>query len=243
MVLIIKKGFKNMNQPLLIAHRGYSQVALENTMAAFKAAAKAGFQAIETDIHLTKDRVFVIHHDEDLSRIYRKDLVISKACHFKIFWSTIFNGYSKRLCTLKDYLKLCRKHQITAVIELKVPFSKVEIEKLLHFVKKDLKKVVFISFYPENLSLLRKCGYIGPMQILSFQPINEPLFDLAMDLNADIDIHHNLATQAVIEKSHGLGITVNVWTVDDKEKATTLMGHGVDMITTNGILASDLAVA
>lgn len=232
-----------MNQPLLIAHRGYSQVTQENTMAAFKAAAKAGFEAIETDIHLTKDRVFVIHHDEDLARIYRKDLVISKTSYFKLFWATIFFGYSKRLCTLKDYLKLCRKHEITAVIELKVPFNKNEIEKLLHFVRKDLKKIIFISFYPENLSLLRQCNYTGPMQILSFQPIDQSLFDLALELKADIDIYHGLATQAIVEKSHGLGITVNVWTVDDKEKAIILIDHGVDMITTDGILTTDLDAA
>ncbi|KAI0202024.1 PLC-like phosphodiesterase [Astrocystis sublimbata] len=56
--------------PQTIGHRGFKAAAPENTMAAFKAAAEAGVDAIETDLHLTRDGVVVLCHDETLLRCY-----------------------------------------------------------------------------------------------------------------------------------------------------------------------------
>ena len=54
---------------LLIAHRGYSGKAPENTMAAFKLALAAGAKAMELDVHQTKDGRLVVIHDGDLKRV------------------------------------------------------------------------------------------------------------------------------------------------------------------------------
>src|SRR5262245_8440846 len=56
-------------RPLAIAHRGGATLAAENTISAFKAAAAAGADAIETDVRLTRDGVPVCVHDPDLSRL------------------------------------------------------------------------------------------------------------------------------------------------------------------------------
>ena len=48
--------------PQTIAHRGYKALYPENTMGAFKGAVECGANAIETDIHLTKDGVVVLSH-------------------------------------------------------------------------------------------------------------------------------------------------------------------------------------
>ena len=52
-------------KPLCIAHRGKHDKYFENTLNAFKMAAQGEFFGIETDIHLTKDNYWVIHHDPD----------------------------------------------------------------------------------------------------------------------------------------------------------------------------------
>jgi glycerophosphoryl diester phosphodiesterase len=57
------------NKPLWISHRGYKAHAAENTGAAFSAAVKMGFSALETDLRLTKDRQLVLIHDPTLSRL------------------------------------------------------------------------------------------------------------------------------------------------------------------------------
>ncbi|KAI0450271.1 PLC-like phosphodiesterase [Xylaria acuta] len=56
--------------PQTIGHRGFKAAAPENTMAAFKAATEAGVDALETDLHLTRDGVVVLCHDETLQRCY-----------------------------------------------------------------------------------------------------------------------------------------------------------------------------
>jgi glycerophosphoryl diester phosphodiesterase len=54
------------SQPLKIAHRGGTGLWPENTMAAFRNAIAIGAEGIELDVHLTKDNVLVVHHDESL---------------------------------------------------------------------------------------------------------------------------------------------------------------------------------
>lgn len=53
---------------LNIAHRGFSEKFPENTLAAFKAALELGVDMIELDVHLSKDRHVVVHHDDTLGR-------------------------------------------------------------------------------------------------------------------------------------------------------------------------------
>ena len=54
---------------MLIAHRGGSMEAPENTLQAFEHALKAGAQFLETDVRITKDDCMILCHDEDLQRI------------------------------------------------------------------------------------------------------------------------------------------------------------------------------
>ncbi len=56
------------NRPIVIAHRGASSEAPENTLAAFRAAISAGAQFIEFDYHHTSDAVPIVIHDELLDR-------------------------------------------------------------------------------------------------------------------------------------------------------------------------------
>ena len=55
-------------RPLAFAHRGGARLWPENTLEAFRGALAAGFRYIETDLHMTRDGVIVIHHDERLER-------------------------------------------------------------------------------------------------------------------------------------------------------------------------------
>ena len=59
---------------LMIAHRGASGYAPENTMAAFRLALDMGAKAVELDVHQTRDHELVVIHDEDLKRVGKKKL-------------------------------------------------------------------------------------------------------------------------------------------------------------------------
>lgn len=65
-------------RPLLIAHRGYTPKAPENTLASFRAAAQLGFWAIETDVHRTLDGVLVCCHNHSLKKMYGADMKIEE---------------------------------------------------------------------------------------------------------------------------------------------------------------------
>ena len=62
----------------IIAHRGYSDLAPENTLPSFDLAIKKGFNIFELDIQLTKDKVPIVFHDYDLNRICGLNLKINE---------------------------------------------------------------------------------------------------------------------------------------------------------------------
>ncbi|RDW62681.1 hypothetical protein BP5796_10983 [Coleophoma crateriformis] len=78
--------------PQAIAHRGYKAEHPENTMGAFRGAVKTGSHAIETDLHISRDGVVVLSHDDTLKRCFGKDEKV-----IDCDWS-----YLKTLKTLKE---------------------------------------------------------------------------------------------------------------------------------------------
>lgn len=59
------------SRPLVFAHRGGSRIAPENTIAAFDRGLEAGADGLELDVHLSRDRIVVVHHDARLDRTTR----------------------------------------------------------------------------------------------------------------------------------------------------------------------------
>jgi len=64
-------------RPLVVAHRGASALAPENTLAAFTRAIDDGAEGIEFDVRLAKDNVAVVFHDSTLSRTAKRDARLS----------------------------------------------------------------------------------------------------------------------------------------------------------------------
>ncbi|KAI4140197.1 MAG: hypothetical protein LQ340_007911 [Diploschistes diacapsis] len=72
-----KKNKDGSALPQIIAHRGFRAQYPENTMLSFRSAVAAGAEAIETDMHLTKDNVAVLSHDSSLKRCFGKNQLIA----------------------------------------------------------------------------------------------------------------------------------------------------------------------
>lgn len=109
---------------MIIAHRGASKYAPENTMAAFKIAYDDGADAIETDVHLTKDFVPIIMHDEDVKRTTNGKGLIKDLTYNQI--SSLDNGSwfnksfsNERIPTLEKFLQWAYKKNIRINLELK----------------------------------------------------------------------------------------------------------------------------
>ena len=163
------------NNVKMIAHRGLSGLEKENTAVAFVAAGNKSFYGIETDIHLTKDNVFVISHDAHTGRVSPvkfniKDLTYSELKKIDLydFESNETKPYLK-YPTLKDYLTICKKYEKHCVIEMKPEFSPKEIQKLLDEIYEvnKLENTTLISFNLTNLKRVRRINKTIPLQYLT----------------------------------------------------------------------------
>lgn len=77
----------------MVAHRGVSGLELENTNAAFVAAGNRSYLGMETDVHVTADGKYVLHHDNNTSRLSDIDICIEESSYDELI--------KIRLCTNK----------------------------------------------------------------------------------------------------------------------------------------------
>lgn len=121
-------------QPQCIAHRGYKAVNPENSILAFRSAIEVGAQAIETDIHLTKDETVVLSHDPTLKRCFGrsekivdctweeiKDLKTTRAPHVPM----------PRLLDLMDLLSEPGNGEIWCLLDIKMDNDAESVMRLI----------------------------------------------------------------------------------------------------------------
>ncbi|MBR4880200.1 MAG: hypothetical protein IKU13_10295 [Clostridia bacterium] len=227
----------------MVAHRGLSGIERENTNPAFVAAGNRSYWGIETDVHKTSDGQFVIIHDETTERVTEgrininveenpydavKDIVLPDK-------DGSLNRQDIRIPLLIDYIRICKKYEKIAVLELKNPFEEADIVKIIEIIKEEeyLDSVTFISFDLNNCIILRKLLPQQSIQWLTSKEIDETAMANLLDNNLDLDVYYKRLTKELIEKLHSHNIVVNCWTVDDKDAAEELIGWGVDIITSN----------
>jgi glycerophosphoryl diester phosphodiesterase len=225
----------------LIAHRGASGLERENTCAAFVAAGNRSYFGIETDIHKTLDGKFVVYHDDTTQRLTEVDWEV-EACTLEQLHTLRLKDLDDKIRndlimpTLQEYLRICKKYEKIAVLELKnsVPFQPEDIRTITEIVREEgwLEHMVFISFQLDNLRCLRELLPEQPLQYLARTLSQQDLDHLAA-YRLDADVKYTGLTKEVVDRVHALGRTVNTWTVNDPETAENLIQMGVDFITTN----------
>jgi len=231
--------FDNKNVKM-VAHRGLSGLEKENTNAAFVAAGNRNYFGIEPDIHRTLDGDFIVFHDDFTGRVCIDNMEEEKtttAC-LRSLQLTDIDGVKGRtdlvMPTLTEYIRICKKYEKVAVLELKNVFKREDVFKICEIIEAEgyLDKVVFISFKLENLIYLR-LKYPNQAAQYLVSTYDEGLKELLVSEKLDLDIRHTALTKEIIDDLHASGIIVNCWTVDDPERAAELVEMGVDMITSN----------
>ncbi len=227
-------------QVKLIAHRGLSGIEVENTNAAFVAAGNRSYYGIETDIHRTSDGNFVIGHDDNYKRIAGEEIFLGQNTLSALQEVIFFDKDGKkdrvdlRPSHLENYLKIVKKYEKHAILELKSDFSDEEISKIVEIVKSYdyLENTTFISFIYDNLAKIKKLLPNQSAQYLFWKVTDEEINRLVRD-KIDVDVWCRELTREQIEACHKAGLTVNCWTVDTIEEADKLIEWGIDYITTN----------
>jgi len=224
----------------IIAHRGVSGLECENTNAAFVAAGNRSYFGIETDVHVTRDGKYIIIHDDNTKRVSRVDLNVEKSRYKRLKKLRLYDKIDNRqrsdlvLPDLTDYIRICKKYEKTAVLELKNPMSEKDILGIIGEVSGEayLEHTIFISFDWENMVKVKKNLPEQKVQFLTSK-YDDGLIDKLKEYKMDLDIEYHAVTKELVEKLHENGIEINCWTCDKKEDAEKLIEYGVDYITSN----------
>lgn len=241
----------------LIAHRGFSSAAPENTTAAFELAVQNGFYGIECDVRKTYDGEFVIMHDADLNRMCGYNLNIANMDLDQLKQYTITAGSNidsypeLTVPTLEEYLQILEKSDtVHPFIELKEALTEPELKEITELVKKYglLDRTYFISVHKSNLLTLKTISGVnqeflqyvyGAESSNKLVPVDDSVISWCINNAIDLDARHTLITADEVSRLHDSGRKVNVWTVNDGKRAYELVkDFCVDMITTEYFLQS-----
>lgn len=239
----LPKAVSEENDVRLIAHRGFSAVAPENTTAAFEEAGKAGFWGAELDVHRTEDGEWVVMHDDYLIRTTQKVGKVAWYSSAELLSTDIDNGANidrypgLKIPLLSDMLAICKQYGMTPVIEVKSSVNG-PLDDLIEAVDQAgfLDEAIYISFSREHTANLRELLPEGQVYYLSKEITQEAVdFCLEHDVGLDFDARKEENTPELIRSVMEQGIDCAAWTVDDPELCQELIDLGIQYITTNRI--------
>lgn len=229
--------------PLVLAHRGDSRVAPENTLPAFESALKLGVDLVELDYHHSADGVPVVFHDEELDRCTdacarwggQKILVASRT------WAELgeldagrwfdesFAG--TRLLKLEDALRLiCPR--AGCMIERKGGDAETLIALLNRLDLVD--RCVVTAFDWQFSARCRELSSQVLLGALGSHPLTEAHLDAAQAFGAQvIGWDNDFVTPDHIRLVHSRGLKAWVWTVDERSRAAELIRWGIDGLISN----------
>lgn len=221
----------------IIAHRGASRDALENTLAAFRVALDQGADALELDVHATADGVVVVHHDPAVRHV-TGPVAIRHTRHAAL--PAIGPHAAERIPTLDEVLLLAGG-QATVYVEVKA----VGIEGLV---------VDALDRHPAVRTAVHAFDHRIPVEVrrrragtpIGLLSASYPLDLAAMLGEAPPDAlwqHVDVLDAALVDAAHRRGARVIAWTVNDPARARELIGAGVDALCTDtpGALRAALA--
>lgn len=237
--------------PAIVAHRGASHDAPENTMAAFRLAWQQGADAIEGDFHLTADGKIVCMHDKDLKRTASIDRPVAEMTLAEIrqaeagAWKDPkFTG--EKIPTLAEVLTIVPEGKLF-LIEIKCgPEIMPEFHRVIASSGVPLSRLRVISFNADVISAVKQqmpgmkafwlTSYKKDEQTGQHSPTHDQVLATLHRTGADgLDTRANLEvlTPAFIQKLRSANLEFHCWTVDDPALARQMTALGVDSITTN----------
>lgn len=239
---IIKKELNKVIMPEkveIIAHRGASFIAPENTVAAANLAWESGADAVEADIYLTKDNKIIVCHDSNTKRTTGEDFVIKdtessvlRKLDAGSWKSDIYKG--EKLPFLEEIIETAPVNK-ELVIELKcgsevLPYLKETITK---YYKN--KKFVFIAFDFQTISDTKKtfpensCYWLCGNKVLLETNMSK-VTEAGLD---GFSLNYGIINKDVADRIRRMNLELYTWTVDKPEEANRLISLGVKGITTN----------
>jgi glycerophosphoryl diester phosphodiesterase len=214
------------SRAIVIAHRGASARELENSLAAFRAAAALGADAVELDVHATADGTIVVHHDETIA-----DQRIARITGKQVAALRLANG--EPVPTLAEVLALLGP-ALQVFVEVKSLPPQFD-ETLLGVLRNGPNPPGYAVHAFDHRVVLR-LGTLWPGLRRGVLSGSYPVRPLALLRDAGATMlwqERTLVDRSLVDALHGAGMQLIVWTVDDATEMQQLLDLGVDGICTN----------
>jgi glycerophosphoryl diester phosphodiesterase len=230
----------NKKDVLIIAHRGASSIAPENTLSAFKKAIELKADYIELDVHQSKDGEIVIMHDANTFR---------KTGHFGLIRNMFLEelkqldcGDGERIPTLRELIKLA-KGKIGLNCEIKARGFAKQIVNILN--EEEILDSTIISSFKHDV-LLRIQKLEPRIKLASLEPTRtgwikswlsrKKLIRVAIKNNFyAINPFFKLVNENFVNKAHNNNLKIFPWTANTYPALKKLINKGVDGIITNDV--------
>jgi glycerophosphoryl diester phosphodiesterase len=234
------KNFVENNELLVVAHRGSSGTAPENTLSSFREALESGCQMIEVDVQLSSDNQFIAYHDFVPIGFNKKisDMTYNEISEIDVGFGfdTEFKG--EKIPLLKDVIELVYNKNYL-MIEIKTLAGnkfRENAEKLLELINhyNYIDKTIFGSFNHSALNLIKK--------------LNPDIHTAAIKIPGDLRLPSQLKTSTncdvficAIEEINDLividakecGLVTGVYSIDTKESLIIALNNNIRAIATN----------
>jgi glycerophosphoryl diester phosphodiesterase len=252
-----QRPYLDLPGPWLVAHRGGSHLAPENTLPAFERAAALGADALEVDVRLTSDGALVVFHDDDTARLTGEPGTVEARTLAEVRALDAAFGFSEdggathplrgkgvRVPTFAEALE--RFPAMRFNVDAKTEDAGLA-EALAEVVRaaRAVERVCVGSFFDVQAERLGRllpdaCRYL-PQDAATCHVLNAKSggggagcprgYDLA-------DLPHRLGVMTVVDAKvvayfHARGVPIHVWTVDDEQEMRDLLALGVDGIVTD----------
>jgi glycerophosphoryl diester phosphodiesterase len=237
-------------KPLIIAHRGESYDAPENTLASVNLAWDRGAEGVEIDVHLSADNKVIVIHDYSTKRTGGRNKKVNKQTLDELKQLDVGSWKNEKykdekIPTLSEVLTTIPKGK-RLVIEVKSD------ARILQFLKQDIEntkmephQIEIISFSYSTVAMAKelmptyKVFYLADLDFTWYTKLISPSVEklIARVKKANLDGLNvwagNLLTKEFVRKIKSSGLLLYVWTVDDVSHAKKLTDWGIDGITTN----------
>jgi glycerophosphoryl diester phosphodiesterase len=229
--------------PFIIAHRGGSLEAPENTLASFKHAVDVGAKFVELDVQMSSDGVLVIIHDETLDRTTTGsgpvgDLTFDELRELDAGVKKGDEWKGEKIPTLREVLDLCVGEGVGVVIELKSPdLYTGMVEKVAALLGEmwieGAENLWCISFDHDAIRRMRTLDATVPLGYL-FEPYAQDFVYPDDTVQVYCPYYKTaLAHPDQVARAHELGKLVMVYTVNTEEEIRQLTEIGVDGLVTD----------
>jgi glycerophosphoryl diester phosphodiesterase len=212
-----------------VGHRGAAGVLPENTLKGFRYAIELGVDAVECDVHLTRDGRLVVMHDDTVNRTTNGSGKVAEMTLADI--RALEAGDGETVPTLEELLDAVRG-EVRLLCELKADGTEAPAADAV-LARGMASDVLFVSFSQDRLAnVKRRRADLRVGAIFGFASARGLARALRLGVE-HVGVMYKAISLGTVERARKAGVEIGVWTPNELAEMKAMMALGVDCITTD----------